>query len=147
MTYTSQVDKTTKAKSNQNDQPLIARENFIQLWGFMLIDLKLERTELLVYAVIFAMYKHYCDYFTGSRKYLQSWCNAGKTAVENALSSLEKKKLILKEYRTYGCVRHAVYRINTDMLPKCEMFALENKNSENSEKIKQAERRRSLGLE
>ena len=119
----------------------INREQFIQIWGFMLTDLGLAHTELLVYAVIFAMYHHHCEYFVGSRRYLQKWCNAGKTAVENALASLEKKGLIIKEYRLYGSVSRAVYRINTATLPRCDMFAEENINADADRRIKAEESR------
>ena len=119
----------------------IDREQFIQIWGFMLTDLHLAHTELLVYAIIFAMHHHYCDYFVGSRRYLQKWCNAGKTAIENALASLEKKGLILKEYRAYGSITKAVYRINTAALPRCEMFTAENCNADTDRRIKAEESR------
>ena len=115
----------------------IDREQFFQIWGFMITDLGLAHTELLVYAIIFGMYRHYCDYFVGSRRYLQKWCNAGKTAIENALSSLEKKRLIIKEYRLYGSITKAVYRINTASLPRCEMFAAENHNADAEHRIKE----------
>ena len=114
----------------------LRRERFIKIWGFMLTDLALEKTELLVYAVIFSMHKNYCDGFTGSREYLRSWCNASKTTVDGALASLERKGLIKKEYRQYGQIKKAVYFINTEALPTCRMFSLENRNRDNNEKIR-----------
>ena len=118
----------------------IGRENFVKIWGFMLVDLKLEKTELIVYAVIFSMHRNYCDCFSGSRRYLEKWSSASRATVENALKSLESKKLIRKEYRQYGRSRQAVYFINTEALPTCEMFALENRNRDNNERIRRAER-------
>ena len=93
----------------------IGRENFVKIWGFMLIDLKLEKTELIIYAVIFSMHRNYCDCFSGSRRYLEKWSNASRATVENALKSLENKNLIRKEYRQYGRSRQAVYFINTEV--------------------------------
>ena len=116
----------------------IGRENFLNIWGFMLIDLKLEKTELIVYAVIFSMHKNYCDCFSGSRRYLEKWSNASRATVENALKSLANKNLIRKEYRQYGRSRQAVYFINTEALPTCEMFALENRNRDNNRRIRRA---------
>ena len=118
----------------------IGRENFLKRWGFMLVDLKLEKTELIVYAVIFSMHKNYCDCFSGSRRYLEKWSGASRATVENALKSLENKNLIKKEYRQYGRSRQAVYFINTEALPTCEMFALENRNRDNNERIRRAQR-------
>ena len=118
----------------------IGRENFLKIWGFMLVDLKLEKTELIVYAIIFSMHKNYCDCFSGSRRYLEKWSGASRATVENALKSLENKNLIKKEYRQYGRSRQAVYFINTEAFPTCEMFALENRNRDNNERIRRAAR-------
>ena len=131
----------TKRVKRDLDNIQIDREQFVQIWGFMLTDLRLAHTELLVYAIIFAMHHHYCDYFVGSRRYLQKWCNAGKTAIDNALASLEKKGLILKEYRLYGAVTRAVYRINTAALPRCDMFTAENRGADVERRIKDEESR------
>ena len=112
-------------------------KHFIKIWDFMLMDLGLEKTELLVYAVIFAMHRNYCECFMGSREYLQLWSNSGRTAVNRALASLENKNLITKEIRQYNNIRKTVYFINTEALPTCEMFALENRNRDNNERIRQ----------
>lgn len=120
----------------EEEEAMIKREQFLTIWGFMLTDLKLEKTELLVYAVIFSMHKNYCEGFNGSRKYLQQWCNAGKTAVDSALKSLVSKNLLRKEYKQYGQLKKAVYYINTDALPTCEMFDLENRHGDISKKIR-----------
>ena len=104
----------------------IDREQFFKIWGFMILDLKLEKTELLVYAIIFSFYKYQDASFSGSREYLQSWSGAGRTAVDSALSSLEKKGLIYKQYERFGRATKAIYEINTDKLPTSEMFTGEN---------------------
>lgn len=122
-------------------------DNFIIICGFMRQSFKLKGFELFIYAVIFGYYKNYCSLFTGSRKYLAEWTGASRATVENALASLEKKKLIIKEYVMYDNIKKAVYSVNTEVLPDCDMFELENRNRENNEKIRQAERRRSLGLD
>ena len=114
----------------------IDREQFLKIWGFMLTDLKLEKTELMIYAIIFSMHRNYCDCYMGSRGYLEGWSNASKSSVEKALRSLEKKNLIRKDYRQYGHLRRVVYFINTESLPTLSMFALENRNRDNNEKIR-----------
>ena len=108
---------------------------FIKIWDFMRLDFGLKNTELMVYAVIFAMHRNYCECFSGSREYLMKWSGGSKPVVDRALLSLEKQKLIRKEYSQYGQVRKAIYFINTDMLPTCEEFALENRNRDNKKKI------------
>ena len=112
-------------------------KHFIKIWDFMLMDLGLEKTELLVYAVIFAMHRNYCECFMGSREYLQLWSNSSKSSVNHALANLEKKNLITKEFRKYNNVRKAIYFINTESLPTCEMFALENRNRDNNKRIRE----------
>ena len=111
---------------------------FIKIWDFMRLDFGLKNTELMVYAVIFAMHRNYCECFMGSREYLMQWSGGSKTAVDRALVSLEERELITKEYRQYGQMRKAIYFVNTDKLPTCEAFALENRNRDNKEKIKSA---------
>ena len=112
-------------------------KHFIKIWDFMLMDLGLEKTELLVYAVIFAMHRNYCECFMGSREYLQLWSNSSRSSVNHALANLEKKKLITKEFRKHNNVRKAIYFINTELLPTCEMFALENRNRDNNKRIRE----------
>ena len=111
-------------------------KQFVKIWDFMLFDLDLKNAEIIIYAVIFAMHRNYCECFMGSREYLAKWSGTTKATVDKALASLEKKELVRKEYRQYGQVRKAIYFINTDKLPTCEMFALENRNRDNKEKIK-----------
>ena len=124
-----------------------AYDNFVVVWGFMRQALKLKGFELLIYAVIFGYYKSYASPFTGSRKYLAEWTGASRSSVENALASLEKKNYIKKEYVMYDNIKKAIYTVNTDALPDCDMFELENHCRENNEKIRLAERRRALGID
>ena len=123
MTLTVQAKKSKRGIKKS----LIDREQHVKIWGFMLTDLNLQKTELLVYAVIFSMYKYNMDNFNGSREYLQTWCNCGKSAEDNALNSLVAKQLLIRDYTQFKNVRVATYAINPDMLPDCEMFANENR--------------------
>jgi hypothetical protein len=115
-------------------------ENFVVVWGFMRHALKLKSYELFIYAIIFGYYRNYCSPFTGSRKYLAEWTGASRATVETALASLEKSNLIKKEYVMFDNIKKAVYSINTEALPDCQMFELENRNRDNNEKIRQAQR-------
>ena len=69
------------------------------------------------------------------------WSGGSKAVVNRALLSLEERELILKEYRQYGQIKRAIYFINADKLPTCELFALENRHRDNKEKIKRAKAR------
>ena len=113
-------------------------KQFVKIWDFMLFDLGLKNAELIIYAMIFAMHRSYCECFMGSREYLARWSGTTKATVDKSLATLEKKELIRKEYRQYGQIRKAIYFINTEKLPTCEMFALENRNRDNNEKIRRA---------
>ena len=128
-----------KLESNRDTELKNSRgKQFVKIWDFMLFDLGLKNTELIIYAVIFAMHRNYCECFMGSREYLAKWSGTTKATVDKSLATLEKKELIRKEYRQYGQVRKAIYFINTEKLPTCEMFALENRNRDNNEKIRRA---------
>ena len=109
---------------------LTTGERFFKVWDFMIGDLGLEKTELLVYAIIFSIYQNYQDCYAGTKDYLAKWTGASRRTVTNALDSLVEKKLILKGHRKILDSKRAVYLINTDALPECEMFSVENKNRE-----------------
>lgn len=128
---------TTKVYTETPNESLINSDQYVKIWGFMLKDLKLEKTELMVYAVIFSMYKYNFDSFNGSREYLQRWTNAGKSAIDNALNSLVRKKLLIKTTVYFGRSARSVFSINTDMLPECDMFESENRFKRSREKYEQ----------
>ena len=138
---------TSKTSGSGSDVGRFAYDNFIVVWGFMRQEFKLKGFELLVYAVIFGYHKSNCAPFTGSREYLEEWTGGSRTSVENALSSLVDRGLIIKEYMRYGNIKKATYRVNTEKLPTHPMFELENMNRDIVEKMRQHERRVALGLE
>ena len=139
-------DNNEREYDNSDGIVMTRGERFFKVWDFMVGDFHLEKTELLVYAIIFGMYRNYCDAFTGSREYLAKWTNASKRSVAEALKSLEGKKLIEKEYRQYGQIKRAVYHVNTLILPTCEMFNLENIHRDVNDKERQKRRRKELGF-
>ena len=102
----------------------------------MLFDFKLEKTELLIYAIIFGIFYSNHRPFHGSREYLMKWTGSSKKTVANALSSLLEKKLILsKTQKHHGGIR-VIYSANPDMLPDCEAFELQNKNRDRWAKVR-----------
>ena len=103
-------------------------KRYFRIWDFMLFDFKLEKTELLIYAIIFGIFYSNHRAFHGSREYLMKWTGASKRTIINALSSLMEKKLILAKPKKYRGGIKMIYCTNPDMLPDCELFELHNKN-------------------
>lgn len=118
-----------------------AGKRFLQIWDFMLFHLKLEKAELMVYAIIFAMHKNYHTYFQGTRQYIAKWSNTSVRTVSEALKSLTEKGLIVKCYKENARGWRAVYHINPDALPECEFFSRENKNKKLNAIIKEESER------
>lgn len=77
-------------------------ENYIVIQGFMLTDLHLKSTELLVYAVIYGFCQTKQQYFTGNLKYLAEWTNCTVRGVSKCLKSLTEKNLISDIYDENG---------------------------------------------
>ena len=116
-----------ECRDNDTIKTTVGRYYF-RIWDFMLFELKLEKTELYVYAIIFCMYMYRHTYFQGSRAYLAKWTNTSERTVATALKSLVDKKLIVKGNKRFGQTVRAVYRINGDMLPTCDLFYFANRN-------------------
>lgn len=77
---------------------MIRRENYYSVHGWMIFDLNLRDTELLVYSIIYGFSQDGCSKFCGSLKYLMVWAgNKSKQCIINALKNLEEKNLIIKE--------------------------------------------------
>lgn len=75
---------------------MIKNENYITVSGWMVNDLNLKGTELLLYATIYGFSQDGISDFKGSLAYLAEWCNVDKSTVQRALKSLLEKKLIEK---------------------------------------------------
>ena len=101
-------------------------ERFFKIWDFMVFDFKLEKTELYVYAIIFAMHKNYNQGFKGSRAYLAKWSNCSLRTVATALRSLATKGYIDKVHKKIDGKVRPVYFINVEKLPTCKVFSAEN---------------------
>lgn len=90
---------------------MIKDENYIVIQGFMVNELKLKGTELLVYAIIYGFSQDGETQFTGSWNYLARWCNTTRQSIYNALRSLTKKGLIEGEKETKNNVKFVSYRV------------------------------------
>lgn len=87
----------------------IKNDSYICIQGFMVNELGLKGTELLVYAIIYGFSQDSSSAFTGSLSYLMQWCGAGKNTVIKALRNLTDRGLLLKTVDTVGGVRVCRY--------------------------------------
>lgn len=129
-------DITKESVRKKREVPnLISRDQYFRIWGFMRYDLRLEKAELLIYALIFNYYITRGESYVGSREYISEWCGCGKTALDDALRNLCKKEYIIKDTDRVGNVIRTSYRINPRALPECEMFNIEKKAIEVADEL------------
>lgn len=74
----------------------INNDNYIKIYGFMLNDLKLKGTELIIFACIYGFNKETGEPFNGKLHYLEQWTNSSKQTVIECLNSLVKKGYLVK---------------------------------------------------
>lgn len=87
-------------------------DNYIVIQGWMLSDLKLKGTELLVYAIIYGFSQAEEQCYTGSLTYLSEWTNTTKMTVMTALKNLTEKGAIEKKEDLKNGVKFCRYRAN-----------------------------------
>ena len=102
--------------NTKNAPSLIPNDSYIRVYGFMRSQLGLEKTELLVYALIYSYFRN-CESLSGSREYIAEWVGSGRTAVDRAIASLLAKGYITKEPRCFRGLHYMEYNINVDSLP------------------------------
>lgn len=108
--------------------------NYYTIYGWMLNQLNLKGTSLLIYAIIYGFSHNGESACSGSLPYLAEMTNCTKQTIINALKSLEKENLIIKEQTrdmTGGLRNH--YRINFTIL-KAKKINSTFEQKENSEK-------------
>ena len=92
-------------------------ENYIVIQGFMLTDLHLKGTALLVYAIIYGFSQLDGQRFNASLRYLEEFTGSTKPSVINALKQLVDKGYITKSNVSIGGVPRVEYRA-VDISPK-----------------------------
>lgn len=88
----------------------INADSYIVVQGWMITELNLKGNELLVFAIIHGFSQDNAGEFTGSLQYLTKWTNGSKRAVQNALSALVKKELLIKKEDYVDGVKYCRYR-------------------------------------
>lgn len=89
----------------------IKREDNITVQGWMVTDLKLKCSELLIYACIYGFSQAEEQAFTGSLQYLSDWTNNTKQGVIKCLKSLVAKGYIVKTEKLANGVKRCEYRV------------------------------------
>lgn len=87
-------------------------DNYIVIQGWMLSDLNLKGTELIVYAIIYGFSQAEENCFSGSLGYLSEWTNTSKMTIMTALKGLQDKGLIDKYEDIRNGVKFCRYRAN-----------------------------------
>lgn len=92
-----------------NDEEL-EKGNFAILRRFMITDLKLSGSELVLYSVIygFTIGKNHC--YTGGIEFLRKWAGIGKRGIVKSLHSLVSKGMLIKEEFYKNNIRYAKYQ-------------------------------------
>ena len=111
MTNVLKVPKECPEAINEN--------SYFRIYGFMRTKMGLEKTELLVYALIYGYFRNATP-FNASRTYITEWVGSCLSAVDTALSNLLKKGYIHKGNSKIRGVRVPEYYINVDALPECD---------------------------
>ena len=89
------------------------KENtYIVIQSWMISELDLKGTELIVYATIYGFSQDGESRFKGSRQYLAQWCNGTTRSVQTALNSLVERNLIHKFENVVNNVKLCEYAIN-----------------------------------
>lgn len=84
--------------------------NYIVIQSFMVADLHLKGTDLIVYAIIYGFSQAENQAYTGSLQYLADWTNCTKQGVMKNLKSLMQKGLIEKKETVLNDVKFCEYR-------------------------------------
>jgi hypothetical protein len=96
----------------------IKPENYILIQGFMITELGLKGTELLLYALIYGFTQDDETEFSGSWKYMCDWTNCRKPTVSSALLNLVEKGYIIKRSERINGVLFNRYKISWGVVKK-----------------------------
>ena len=88
---------------------MIKNENYIAIQGWMVNELKLKGTALMIYAIIYGFSQAEGQVFNGSLQYLADWTNSTKQSVLNNLKLLLEKDLIGKNEKIINGVKFVEY--------------------------------------
>ena len=100
----------------EENKSKIKNENFFQISGWMINELKLKGNTLMVYAIIYGFSQDNESYFSGSRKYLCDFTGATKRTIDACLEELIDKNYIIKYSEKINDITHNKYKVNIDVV-------------------------------
>lgn len=89
----------------------IKDENYINIQGWMVNELKLKGNELLLYALIYGFSQTEGQVYNGGLQYLADWTNSTKQGVIKNLKSLVEKGYIVKKEEKVNSVKFCEYYV------------------------------------
>lgn len=96
---------------------MIKNESYIVVQGWMINKLKLNGSELLIYALIYGFSQDGFSTFNGSLKYVGEFLNIDRSTVQRKINALCKKGYILKEtVKVADHLTHCRYKANLSIL-------------------------------
>ena len=93
-------------KSKIND------ENYIQIQGWMIKELKLKGNELLIYAIIYGFSQDGISQYKAGLQYLADWTNSTKQGCIKNLKNLIEKELIIKDEKEINNIKYCNYYVD-----------------------------------
>lgn len=87
----------------------VNRDNYIVVQGWMVTELGLKGSELIIYALIYGFSQAENQVFSGSLQYLADWTNCTKQGVIKTLKSLIEKGYIAKNEKLINNVKFCEY--------------------------------------
>lgn len=96
----------------------IASDNHITIDGWMINELNLKGSELIIYALIYGFSQDGQSEFYGSRSYMAGWCNASLPTIDKALNDLILKGFILKRTEKINNITFNRYKANLEVVKK-----------------------------
>jgi hypothetical protein len=111
--------------------------DFLNIQGWMINELNLKGSELIIYALIYGFTKDGVSEFRGSRQYMADWTSSSVRSVQNVVNSLVNKGMIEKNnhINKYGSLGTSGYKaINVPKLSSEKNSLVEKKVHEGSEK-------------
>ena len=119
---------------------MIKRENFINISGWMVTDLKLTGNKLLVYAIIYGFSQDEESEFNSGTKYLADWIGCSYPTILGILKDLEKDGFIAKREVINSKGRYMAYRViknlNNGLLKNFITPIYNDNNTSNNKNIK-----------
>lgn len=101
-------------------------ENYFQISGWMVNNLKLQGNELMLFAIIYCFSQEENSRFTGSINYLCDFINCSRTTVINTLKKLENKNYIIKTQKVINSVKFNEYSVNLPLVQNLNMGSAES---------------------